>query len=55
MRFKTNSRKLSVKISASKSDQKPIERLIKLGERRDRSVNYLVVHAILEYLDREDA
>jgi len=32
---------------------KVIERLMKLGEKRDRSVNYLVVEAILQYLDRE--
>ena len=30
-----------------------IRRLMKLGEKRDRSVNYLVVEAILQYLDRE--
>jgi predicted transcriptional regulator len=32
-----------------------IERLAKLGEKRDRSVNYLVVEAILQYLDQEKA
>jgi hypothetical protein len=46
--------KLSIYIPQSKMAQKPIERLIKLGERRDRSVNYLVVEAILEYIARED-
>jgi len=34
--------------------QRPIERLIALGEKRDRSVNYLVVEAIVEYLKREE-
>ena len=38
----------------SKIGRKPIERLIKQGERKDRSINYLVVEAILEYLDREE-
>jgi len=33
---------------------KPVERLMKLGEKLDRSVNYLVVEAILQYLDREE-
>jgi len=28
---------------------------MKLGEKRDRSVNYLVVDAILQYLEREEA
>jgi len=31
-----------------------VERLIKLGATKDRSVNYLVCEAILEYLDREE-
>jgi len=46
--------KLSIYIPQSKQGQKPVERLIKLGEKRDRSVNYLVVEAIIEYLDREE-
>ena len=46
--------KLSIYIPQTKMKQKPIERLIKLGERKDRSVNYLVVEAILEYLDLEE-
>jgi predicted transcriptional regulator len=32
----------------------PVERLVKLGAKLDRSVNYLVVEAILQYLDREE-
>ena len=31
-----------------------LERLQKLAEKRDRSVNYLAVQAILEYLEREE-
>jgi len=46
--------KMSIYVPQSKIDQKPVERLIKLGAKRDRSVNYLVVEAILEYLDREE-
>jgi hypothetical protein len=46
--------KMSIYIPQSKQDQKPVERLIQLGERRDRSVNYLVVDAILKYLNREE-
>jgi len=34
--------------------EKPVRRLIKLGEKKNRSVNYLVVEAILEYLKREE-
>ena len=46
--------KLSTYIPKSKIDQHPVERLIKLGATKDRSVNYLVCEAILEYLDREE-
>ena len=47
--------KMSIYIPQSKIRQRPVERLIKLGEKKDRSVNYLVVEAILEYLKREEA
>ena len=46
--------KMSIYIPQKKMEEKPIERLIKLGEKRDRSINYLVVDAILQYLDREE-
>jgi len=46
--------KLSIYIPQSKIARKPVERLLALGKKRDRSVNYLVVEAILEYVDREE-
>ena len=46
--------KLSIYIPQKKMEEKPVERLIKLGEKRERSINYLVVEAILEYLKREE-
>ncbi len=46
--------KLSIYIPQKKMEQKPVERLIRLSEKRDRSINYLVVDAILQYLDREE-
>jgi len=55
MAGKTILDKLSIYIPQSKQGQNPVERLIKLGEKRDRSVNYLVVAAILMYLEREEA
>jgi len=54
MAKKTISDKLSIYIPQSKIDQKPVQRLIRLGDKNDRSVNYLVVEAILEYLKREE-
>lgn len=46
--------KLSVYIPQKKMEEKPVERLIRLGEKKDRSINYMVVEAILEYLKREE-
>jgi len=46
--------KLSIYIPQAKLEKKPVERLIALGAKRDRSINYLVVEAILAYLDLEE-
>lgn len=45
---------LSIYIPKSKLEKKPILRLDRLSKKLDRSVNYLVVEAILQYLDREE-
>jgi len=47
--------KLSVLIPKGKLAKRPLERLMALSRKRDRSVNYLVVEAILQYLEREEA
>ena len=54
MARKTTLNKISIYIPDSKIRQQPVERLIKQGEEKDRSINYLVVEAIMEYLDREE-
>jgi len=46
--------KLSIYIPQKKMEEKPVVRLIRLSEKRDRSINYLVVDAILQYLNREE-
>lgn len=46
--------KLSIYVPQGKMAQKPVERLIQLGAKRDRSINYLIVEAILRYLDTEE-
>jgi len=46
--------KISIYVPKSKLAEKPVERLIKLAEAKDRSVNYLVVEAILEYIARQE-
>ena len=45
---------ISAYIPQSKRDRKIFERLGKLARQQDRSVNHLLVDAILEYLDREE-
>ena len=45
--------KMSIYIPQSKIDQKPVQRLMQLADKNDRSINYLVVEAILQYLNRE--
>lgn len=44
--------KLSIYVPQEKRQQAPIERLTKLARNRDRSVNYLVVQAILDFVER---
>jgi hypothetical protein len=44
--------KLSIYIPQREMAERPVERLIKLGNTRDRSGNYLVVEGIVQYLDR---
>jgi hypothetical protein len=46
--------KISIYVPKNRLDQQPVERLMKLAEVKDRSVNYLVVEAIVEYLAREE-
>jgi len=46
--------RLSIYIPQKHQAARVTERLIALGKIRDRSVNYLVVEAILEYLEREE-
>ena len=46
--------RISIYVPKSKQAEKPVERLMKLGEKKDRSINYLVVEAILEYLKHEE-
>jgi len=45
---------LSLYIPQRHAEKNVVQRLDRLGEQQDRSMNYLVVQAILEYLDREE-
>lgn len=46
--------RICIYVPQGKQAEKPVQRLIKLSEKLDRSINYLVVEAILEYLKREE-
>ena len=46
---------ISVYIPEKAQKLRVVDRLRKLGEKRDRSLNYLVVEAIVQYLDRQEA
>lgn len=46
--------RLSIHIPQTALARRPVERLMKMGSERDESVNYLVVKAILEFLEREE-
>jgi len=46
--------RISIRIPDAMLDQKLFERLRELGAKRNRTVNFLVVEAILEYLNREE-
>ncbi len=49
-----NAPMISVYIPEKAQKLHVVERLRELGEKRDRSLNYLVVDAIIQYLDREE-
>jgi len=47
--------KISIYIPQDKAAKYNVmARLRKLAEKKDRSINYLVVQAIIQYLDREE-
>jgi predicted transcriptional regulator len=46
---------ISVYVPEKAQKQNVVARLQALGKKRDRSLNYLVVEAIIQYLDREEA
>ena len=46
--------KLSIYIPKEKQAQKPLERLKRIAKKRDRSINYLVIEAIRQFVEREE-
>ncbi|HED03890.1 MAG TPA: hypothetical protein ENI60_03875 [Candidatus Fraserbacteria bacterium] len=46
--------KLSIYVPQDKRKRQPLERLHQVAKQRDRSINYLVVQAIIEFVDRQE-
>lgn len=49
-----NTQTVSVYIPAASQQKHLLERLTRLAEKRDRSMNYLIVEAIARYVDKEE-
>jgi hypothetical protein len=46
--------RISIYVQKSNQAEKPLERLHKLGQKRDRPLNYMITVAVLEYLKRHE-
>ena len=46
--------RISIYVPKSKWPEKPLQRLHKLGQERDRSLNYMIVQAVLDFVNREE-
>mgnify|MGYP002622800359 CR=1 FL=1 len=46
--------RISIYVPKDKQRLKPLERLHALGQKQDRSLNYMIVQAVLEYVKREE-
>ena len=46
--------RISIYVPQNKREQKPLERISEVARRQDRSLNYVVIQAILEYVEREE-
>lgn len=55
MRKKQTVSQFSVYIPKRKLGDRIVERIVTLGDARQRSVNFLCVEAITEYLERQEA
>jgi len=46
--------RISIYVPLNKRDQKPLERLAKVAKKQDRSMNYVIIQAILNYVEHEE-
>ncbi len=49
-----NFTRISIYVPQDKQDDKPLERLQRIADGQDRSLNYMVIQAILDYVGREE-
>lgn len=50
----TDFTRISIYVPKSKQGEKPLERLSKIARSQDRSLNYMIVQAILDYVERQE-
>ncbi len=48
----TDFTRISIYVPKDKQKEKPLERLHKLGKAQDRSLNYMIVAAVTDYVNR---
>jgi len=46
--------RISIYVPKSRQDDKPLERLQRIADAQDRSLNYMIVQAVLDYVNREE-
>ena len=51
----TGRQTITIYLPQKHQESKVLERLQKLAQKHDRSVNYLAVQAIIEYLDKQES
>ena len=49
-----NFTRISVYIPQNKQKENPLKRLHMLAQQRDRSFNYIIVEAVLQYVNRQE-
>ena len=47
--------RICVYVTKAKQEEKMVERLVAISQRENRSVNFLVIQAVAEFLQREEA
>lgn len=50
----TDFTRISIYVPKDKQKEKPLERLFKMGQKQDRSLNYMIIQAVQDYVEREE-